>query len=198
MSYAGTAYAVAPYAGGAVEATEPTGTLDAVLPQLTAALTGDVPREGSLTGALPALTANLDGDSVPLITEGTLDATLPGLTAVLDGSSVGAPIDATLTALLPSLTAALNGTTVAPNELAAILPALTADLAGTVQVIGRTDLLSDVSEGYNYDGESDVLDDGTTGSIPLAVRLAPIRIVHQSLPTPVLVNGRPTWSEVGD
>jgi hypothetical protein len=163
------------------------------------------PTVGNLVAALPAITATLSGSyTAPVVAPvvGHLGMTLPGVTVSLSGSYV-APVVTTpvgnLAASLPAVTAALSGAYVAPagaipvGTLAATLPAFTASLSGTY-TLGFTDS-SDTfdNDGYNYTGTSRVFYEAPIAEPPPTIVREKVKRVHQSLPAPTVVNGRPTW-----
>jgi hypothetical protein len=164
-------------------ATDPSGVLEAALPAVTATLAGTY----TAPGAGPV---------------GDLSATLPTVTASLSGSYV-APVVTTpigdFAASLPVVTATLSGSYVAPvgaiplGSLAATLPAFTASLSGTY-TLGFTDS-SDTfnNDGYSYTGTSRVFYEAPIAEPPPTIVREKVKRVHQSLPAPTVVNGRPTW-----
>jgi hypothetical protein len=105
------------------------GTLDAVLPALTATAAGTVKTTGTLAATLPPLAA---AAAATVKTAGTFTTTLPSLAATLTGTVGGAGV---LTATLPPLTASMQGT-VRGGFLLPVLPALTATATGVVRFTG--------------------------------------------------------------
>jgi hypothetical protein len=79
------------------------------------------------------------------------------------------------------------------GSLAATLPAFTASLSGTY-TLGFTDS-SDTfnNDGYSYTGTSRVFYEAPIADPPPAIVREKVKRVHQSLPAPTVVNGRPTW-----
>lgn len=86
MTYANDAYAAAAYAGSAAANSDPSGSITAVLPALSANLSGVVEVTGTITAVLPALAGSLTGSYSDT---GTITATLPGLSASLAGHVLG-------------------------------------------------------------------------------------------------------------
>lgn len=120
------------------------GVLAAVLPALTAALTGDALADGQLAGILPALTAALVGDGLA---------------------------DAVLTGQLPTLTAAFAGDAIADGTLAAILPALTAAFTDAVDIEPGTHTAGGTSTTHTAAGTSSTLTAaGTAGTLTASGR----------------------------
>lgn len=127
-----------------------TGTLTAVLPALSASLSGGYTpptQTGALAAVLPVLTASLSGGyQAPPV--GTLAAILPTLTASLSGAYDPPAIPTgTLAAILPSLVAELSGGYTPPTQtgvLDAILPALTVSLTGDYDPLSNDGILAAV------------------------------------------------------
>lgn len=182
---------------GGYAAPPPAGTLGAVLPSLTASLSGgyQAPPVGTLDAVLPALTASLSGTyDAPPIPTGILDAILPSLAVEITGGYVPPTQTGVLDAVLPALTVALSGEYDGPSHdgiLTALLPALTVDLTGTYGGPYPTDTSNDLG-GIRLEGSG-----VATVTRPVAAPPASLVLAHRvdkaaAYPTPTMVNGRPT------
>lgn len=100
------------------------GTLDATLPKLTGAISGQSVNSGTLDAATPRVTASITAQSV---NPATLAASLPRVAAAIAGASVN---PGTLDAQIPRITATISDTTANVGSLAASLPRVTANIAG--------------------------------------------------------------------
>jgi hypothetical protein len=140
---------------------------------------------GALSGSA-ALSANL----VVPANAGVLAASLTAASALAGSLHVRGPLAASMTAtavLSPALT--VKGRV----SLAAGLSGQ-ASLLGNLTAIAVTDS-SDMfaNDGYNYTGTSRVFYEAPIAEPPPAIVREKVKRVHQSLPAPTVVNGRPTW-----
>lgn len=176
-------------------APSPSGALAAVLPVASAALAGSYTPPvvtGSLAVALPAATAALSGTYASPPIGGTFATTLPVPTVELSGFYVdpGALAAGTLDARLPVPSMAFAGTYADPigdgGHLAATLPAPTLTLAGTYHARNGYGLVLDSET--TVDAEAPLPATPSDTGTPALV----LHVITPTVPTPVLVNGRPS------
>jgi hypothetical protein len=142
-----------------------------ILDQSVSWLTGaTTPPTMSLAGTLPAVTGAFALDHTPPPTSITLAGTLPMVTGTFALMLPGVATELSLVGILPSVTATA-GINVAP-------------------FVNSDDTFS--NDGYNYTGAARVFYDPPVAATPARVRRVKVQRVHQSMPIPTLVDGRPT------
>lgn len=188
-TYAGDPYAGQQTASGPAQPAQPTGALAVTLPRMGAALAGTrtIPAAtGALAVTLPRFTAALGG-TYANGRAGALAATLPRFSATLAGTHSPPPRTAALAAALPRFSAHLAA--IVPVQAGRLRP-FTASLHGQVAVVIATDTTY-ANDSYTYGGTAEVDYAPPVAPPPPGLVRRDVRRVHQSLPTPDLVRGRP-------
>lgn len=148
-----------------------TGTLTISAPPPVLAVSGDYaapPATGTLTLSAPLPALSLTGDVLSAAT-GMLGLTAPVPTLSIAGTVAGAAITGTLGLATPPPAVVLTGT-----------------------VSGVDTDLTYSNDGYGYAGIARVVYDPPVAEPAATIQRTKVKRVHQSLPAPTLVNGRPT------
>ena len=99
-------------------------TLAAVLPAVTAALSGELGATGTLSATLPAITSSHNGT---VTTEGAFALVMPSITASGNGTVTA---ESAFALVVPAITSTHNGTVTVTSGCSVLLPALTAVFTG--------------------------------------------------------------------
>lgn len=152
---------------------------------------GPVPITGTLAVNTPAPAVALAGTAVPPTVTGNLALATPAPALALTGGTASAEVTGTLAVTTPVPTLSLAGTVAGAaitGTLGLATPPPAVVLIGTVSGVD-TDLTYS-NDGYGYAGIARVVYEPPVE--PAAPHRVKVRRVHQSLPPPTLVDGRPT------